>query len=40
VYGPLTASDEVARGLLVSGTGTEDERVPALATSAAEQAGT
>jgi hypothetical protein len=35
VYGPLTASDEDARNLFVSGTGLEDERVPLRETSTA-----
>ena len=37
VYGPLTASDEAARGLFVSETGNEDERVPLRATATAAQ---
>ena len=37
VYGPLTASDEAARSLFVSGTRPEDERVPLLATATAAQ---
>ena len=37
VYGPLTASDEAARSLLVSETRHEDERVPLRATATAAQ---
>ncbi len=37
VYGPLTASDEAARGLFVSETGNEAERVPLRATATAAQ---